>query len=357
MAPKRIRNDPPDVSQGGSTLTGTTLASLGLGTSHRSLNSIPIVITTSQETLHQVRSMEAALSHDVLDDRGYPQAISMSQMSPSTMPATEKGYFELETFTPQSIGLGQGPSQSTIRKIGENGDIVATSPFLGSIQIAHQQLLPSQTNEMDGPGSFSRSPIVFGKVLRTRSIRFRLANLEQGQLQFVRSSTSKIIPEESPTGTPSTTGSTFDWHPENLLILSDSVRTTLRESGFQSISTTDIARLEAMLDRFLLDEVPPNAVDLGIITQGRVDKLLGALCDGTHTITEESSLKTVVNKAHNLQRTWKLRLGAKYKSIDEDRLSLLRKEGVLHRRSLDEGLGKKQVLGKHSAIPHLEVGK
>lgn len=112
-----------------------------------------------------------------------------------------------------------------------------------------------------------------------------------------------------------------------------------------------------MLEKFLLDELLPKSVELQIIVQGRVDKLLGALCDGTKVDLPPSQLKNVIEKACALQRSWKARFGIKYKCIDEDRLTSLRYEGFLHKMLLAHESGDQTTAGKSSPNLHLEIGK
>lgn len=99
------------------------------------------------------------------------------------------------------------------------------------------------------------------------------------------------------------------------------------------------------------------SVELDTIVKGRIDKLLGALCDERKTILQESQLKTVVEKASSLLGKWKLRFGIKYKRIEQDRLTSLRHEGYLHKMSLAQEAGQERTAGKSSPNLHLEVGK
>ena len=149
--------------------------------------------------------------------------------------------------------------------------------------------------------------------------------------------------------------------PDNILSLSDNIRATIEDRGITSIGPIGLALLDDMLDRFLSeDKLTPKSVELKVIMEGRVDKLLEALREEITYIAFEPRLEEIVEKASTLEKRWLLRFGSDYDDIDSVRLAALNEVGALHHITLNEGerpCGHRFSVSKGTPVEYIEVGK
>jgi hypothetical protein len=115
-----------------------------------------------------------------------------------------------------------------------------------------------------------------------------------------------------------------------------------------------------MLDRFLEDELKPRAVELNIIIEGQLDKLLEALRGETKYLDNEPQLSDVIGKASILEKKWRVRFDTDYDQIDAARMTSLNEVGALHHIILNERErpnGHRFSISKDIPVEYIEVGK
>lgn len=289
--------------------------------------------------------------HDAWDDGDYPLSVSMSQMSMTPVDGhgvSLKLALNTDGTASNRPSLNEVPKQDiSIHDRASHNAEIADEKTVGSKHFFDFTWSESSTGE----SSSKLDDLGMGNLERKKAMTYSSTHLKISPPSFPKPSSS--------VGANTNTGLVFEWFPDHVLALSNDIRTTIQDKGIVGITSIDIARLDAMLDKFLEDEPEPRAENLHIIIEGRVDKLLEALHDETQYPADKPQIRDVINKARNLQWKWQARFGINYVRIEETRLASLKKVG-LHHIKLDQGEmlnGERWRVGTEIPLGYIEVGK
>jgi hypothetical protein len=144
----------------------------------------------------------------------------------------------------------------------------------------------------------------------------------------------------------------FNWDKAELLDLSDSVRTGLRNDNTVG---PDAQRLSSFLEDALMDEEQKYpSLDFEMIEYTRLDKLLAEFLQFAETVKSPGSMSELplrfrvdVPHAKDLRRLWRRRFREKFFMMDQHRCAILveggRLKDVSFNSSLEYDLGKWQA--------------